>query len=386
MAFKKGGYDYEFVSPPPKSLECPVCLLILRDPHVISCCGYEFCQVCIERVQRDGKPCPLCNEQKFSTMLQKKVVREVNALLIRCPQKEQGCIWEGELGQLQQHLNPGAGVSSTQGCEFLTVECTYQCGAQLQRRLIQEHELEVCPKRPIEMQVASLMKKCEAVVVENQVLKQELSTIQEVHQQSLDAVKQELDVLKQAHREAQEKTEHLQRICDVLKADVDTLEKRCVSLQTITMPLSVPPFYVLVTDFDHYQRNNLIFTSDPFYSHPGGYKLLMIVRPNGNGRRKGTHVSLHVHLLPGEFDDQLRWPFSGKIKVQAYNRTRDQWSLQRVIEMNKRAWGLSVVNKCVDIPIAGGAGYDDFLPFIYLQNFLKSANSLRIRITGIETL
>ena len=155
MEPSKGGYDYEFVTPPSKSLECSICLQTLRDPHVISCCGNEFCQVCIERVKRDGKPCPLCNEQNFSTMLHKKLVREVNALVIRCPQKERGCEWEGELGQLQRHLNPGAGVSSTQGCEFLMVECAYRCGAQLQRRLIQEHEMEACPKQPIEMQVAS---------------------------------------------------------------------------------------------------------------------------------------------------------------------------------------------------------------------------------------
>ena len=57
MATSKGGYDYEFITPPDKSLECPVCLLTLRDPYMISCCGNEFCQRCIER---DGKPCPLC--------------------------------------------------------------------------------------------------------------------------------------------------------------------------------------------------------------------------------------------------------------------------------------------------------------------------------------
>ena len=94
----KGGYGYDFVSPPPKSLECPICLLTMRDPHVISCCGNEFCQVCIDRVKRDGKPCPLCNEQNFSTMLHKKLVREVNALVVRCPQKVLGCEWEGARG------------------------------------------------------------------------------------------------------------------------------------------------------------------------------------------------------------------------------------------------------------------------------------------------
>ena len=222
MESLKGGYDYEFVSPPPKFLECSVCLLTLRDPHVISCCGNEFCQACIERVKEDGKPCPLCNEQNFTTMLHKKLVREVNALVIRCPQKELGCEWEGELGQLQRHLNPGAGVSSAQGCEFLMVECAYHCGAQLQRRLIQEHEMEACPKRPIEMQVASLMKKFEAIVIENQMLKQELDETKKMHQQDMDEVKQELGDLKQAHhqqreelRQAKEANENLQRVCDV---------------------------------------------------------------------------------------------------------------------------------------------------------------------------
>ena len=400
LEHKKGGYDYEFVSTPPKSLECPVCLLTLRDPHVISCCGYEFCEVCIKHVQKDGKPCPLCNEQNFSTMLQKKVVREVNALAIHCPQKELGCEWEGELGQLQRHLNPEAGVPS-QGCEFLTVECTYRCGAQLQRQLIQEHEMEVCPKRPIEMQVASLMKKFEAVVVKNQALEQELGRLQEVHQQDLDEVKQKLDNLKRAHREqreelseAKEKSEllqraniTLQRTCDILKADVDALQNskgKIATLEKRLVPLPIPPIYVLVTNFGQYQKDDCVFKSDPFYSHPGGYKMVVVIRPNGIGERKGTHVSLHVHLLPGEFDDQLRWPYSGKITVQAYDRTRDQWSFQRVIEMNERKSGLVAVSRCVDTPITCGAGYDNFLSYFYLDNYLKSTNTLRVRILGIK--
>ena len=100
----------------------------------------------------------------------------------------------------------------------------------MQRRLIQEHEMEACPKRPIEMQVASLMKKFEAIVVENQVLKQELGKIQKVHQQSSDEVKQELDDLKRAHREqrelheAKEKNEQLQRASRTLQKTCDTLK------------------------------------------------------------------------------------------------------------------------------------------------------------------
>ena len=442
MASQKGGYDYEFVSPLPKSLECSVCLLTLRDPHVISCCGNEFCQVCIERVKKDGKPCPLCNEQNFTTMLHKKLVREVNALVIRCPQKELGCEWEGELGQLQQHLNPGAGVSSAQGCEFLTVECAYRCGAQLQRRLIQEHEMEACPKRPIDMQVANLMKKFEAVVIENQMLKQELDETKEIHQQSLDKVMQkldetkkmhqqdmegviqELDDLKQAHHQqreelckAKEANENLQRVCDVLKAEqkqiddmqsrkIATLEKKYTSLQTPTVtikkelgdlkqalhqqreelqthtiPLPVPP---LLPNFQYYQSNDLTFFSEPFYSHPDGYKMKVQIYPNGLSDARGAYMGLYVAIYRGEFDDQLRWPFNGSITVQAYNRTTQQWSNEHTIIMNKEECA-EKVERSVDILTQGGWGHHKFLSLSDLNyNYLKGTQFVRFRVINVR--
>lgn len=232
-----------------------------------------------------------------------------------------------------------------------------------------------------------------------------------MYQKRLDEVRQELDDLKQAHHEqkeelceAKEKNEHLQRanenlqrVCDALNAEqkqieanIDDIQTKTIAalekkLQTTTMPLPVPPFYVLVANFDRYQTYNSLFLSDPFYSHPGGYKMVVIVRPNGVGDKIRSHVSLHVHLLPGEFDDQLHWPFSGKVTVQAYNRTKEQWSFERAIEMTERKCGLETVSRCVDAPIAGaGAGCNDFLSLISLESYVKSANSLRIRIAGIE--
>ena len=41
------GYDDSiFLNLPcDKSLECPVCMSVLRDPHLLSCCGSHVCQV-----------------------------------------------------------------------------------------------------------------------------------------------------------------------------------------------------------------------------------------------------------------------------------------------------------------------------------------------------
>ena len=37
---------------------------------------------------------------------------------------------------------------------------------------------------------------------------------------------------------------------------------------------------------------------------------------NGDGTRKGTDVSVYVHLMRGEFDDLLKWPFRRDVTIQ----------------------------------------------------------------------
>ena len=41
-----GGYEeHLFLDLPPESPHCPVCLLVVREPHVLLCCGTRICQV-----------------------------------------------------------------------------------------------------------------------------------------------------------------------------------------------------------------------------------------------------------------------------------------------------------------------------------------------------
>ena len=42
------GYEYKFVSKVDPAYECPICLLVLRDP-VQTECGHRFCKACITR-------------------------------------------------------------------------------------------------------------------------------------------------------------------------------------------------------------------------------------------------------------------------------------------------------------------------------------------------
>jgi len=54
--------------------------------------------------------------------------------------------------------------------------------------------------------------------------------------------------------------------------------------------------------------------SEPFYTHKYGYRLKLEVNPNGCKAGKGTHVSVFLHVLRGEYDAILTWPFEWKIR------------------------------------------------------------------------
>ncbi|XP_063172241.1 TNF receptor-associated factor 1 [Candoia aspera] len=55
------------------------------------------------------------------------------------------------------------------------------------------------------------------------------------------------------------------------------------------------------------------FQSPAFYTSRYGYKLCVRIYLNGEGRGKGTHISLFIVLLKGDHDALLPWPFTHKI-------------------------------------------------------------------------
>ena len=128
-----------------------------------------------------------------------------------------------------------------------------------------------------------------------------------------------------------------------------------------------------------------VYYSELFYTHPGGYKMVALVHPNGFRRYKGTHMSVYVGICRGEFDDQLRWPFDGSITVQVYNYTTEQWCNEHTIVLNEKKTGLKNVKRCVDVLSYGSIGYSNFLSLKELKNgYVTEANIVRFRITKVE--
>ena len=105
-------------------------------------------------------------------------MREVNSLEVKCPNEGAGCPWKGELGILDNHMSGGPRAKDG-GCGYVEVECVHGCGRYLQRRLLQEHQEEICPNRPFEVQLTSSLRKIKGVLEENEKLKREISKLRD---------------------------------------------------------------------------------------------------------------------------------------------------------------------------------------------------------------
>ena len=175
-----GGYDCSFIEEPPHTLMCPVCLLSLREPHLISCCGKKVCKFCISRVQLAGQPCPFCRTPEFQTMIDRDVERQVLSLKVYCDNKEDGCTWIGELRQLERHLDT---------CFYHdNVSCKYKCGLRCPQQQILIHERDECELRPeivLTKKIDELTKKVadlESTCKEQSLVIQRQQDILEAHQ------------------------------------------------------------------------------------------------------------------------------------------------------------------------------------------------------------
>ena len=163
------GFDCEFTEEPPKYLQshCPICLLVLREPFQVTCCGKSFCRQCIQRINAGGTPCPTCNEARFDSFQNKGLQQPLYGFRVFCSNTESGCDWQGELGQLDQHLNLNPDKDKQfQGCAYTEVTCLY-CNEPRPRHDIEHHQTSQCAKRPFTCSLCEEYESTYADVVTN---------------------------------------------------------------------------------------------------------------------------------------------------------------------------------------------------------------------------
>ena len=508
VGFRSEGFDCEFVDKPTEAFQvnCPVCLLVLREPHQVTCCGYNFCKPCIEQVQSGKKSCPLCNTAEFSLFPNKGFQRAIYKLHVHCSHKNEGCQWTGELGELDNHLNenPMLGQQFV-GCDFANVACN-DCGKPFQRQSFKDHQLEQhpfscehchdyesyyedvvknhwpvcgfrqvpCPnecgvypeRQNLERHESS---ECPVTVVncdfhyagcevqlprkdmpahlaknlithmtqlatysqqkveekDRQILQLTQQLMQKIDQQKneneklsktlierieeIAQLKEDLHAKDQAMAEKiagvwEEKEEALKREIIqrqeemVSKEDYEATKRELTqlqakqgedrsSLQELQSYIG-PPTDLIMTEFEKHKQDDDDWYSEPFYTHPYGYKMCLSVHANGELNAKGTHVSVFAYLMRGKLDDSLRWPFQGNFIIQLINRLEDQQHYTATLDFSDADNDYSNRVTTGGERSPNGSGIIKFLPHSELDNpanncqFLQD-DCLHFRVTRV---
>lgn len=61
--------------------------------------------------------------------------------------------------------------------------------------------------------------------------------------------------------------------------------------------------------------------SDALYTHLNGYKMCMRINLNGVDSGLGKHIALFVHMMQGDYDSILEWPFTGRIVLSILDQS-----------------------------------------------------------------
>jgi len=136
----------------------------------------------------------------------------------------------------------------------------------------------------------------------------------------------------------------------------------------------IPTPVITMTRVEEHKWIDDDWYSAPFYTHVCGYKMCIRVKAAGHGSGKGTHISVFIHLMCGEYDEFLRWPFRGEVTFQLLNQRKDGWHVQKSVQMIDSKACIRVVDRRVNVL---GFGFECFM-----VNTKLGYN----RITGTEYL
>ena len=295
--------------------------------------------------------------------------RDIDELRVRCANTKRGCRWTGTVGTLDDHIA---------SCQFALVPCPNKCEEDiLIRKHLDQHLKTECLKRAHKCPYCGEKgtftsitedhdEVCEKKIVacpnkgsgcslsmEQGKIKEHVSSdcmFTEVAcvYESLGCGARMLkkDIVK--HQENEDKV-HLHLMLKSFSLLKEQHEALLEQHETLSDGEAV---VFQVSGYARKKEKNEIFCSKSLYTHPGGYRMLSSLYPNGNGEGKNTHVSIYTKLVEGCYDNKLHWPFLGTVTVELLNQLGDDNHHKMV----------TVYNADNDMIVGSTVGNPKFLP------------------------
>ena len=275
-----------------------------------------------------------------------------------CPYRPYSCDYCGHKDTLKGITDEHWAV-----CKEYPVQCPNECQVgSLKRKDLDTHVKANCPQQIVTCEF--LFAGCDTKVVHRD-LSAHMTEQQSVHlallaanlqQQATessktiadlgDIVRGQAEVFQQKEAENNHKIEELEKVVADQQSALSENEKRVIKLERVVKQQEMqvrelkftlerqknipeaklfPPLDLYMKDlYTHWTDGDQWF-SEPFYTHPGGYKMCLSVYANGTGQGYGSHVSVFAHIMRGEYDDELSWPYRGTVTVSLVMEDEDDY-------------------------------------------------------------
>ena len=413
MAGNSGGYDYQFVDPgPTDDQKCSICHLVVRDAHQVTCCGKLLCECCLTKCRNGLGKCPMCRGRgdiDNTSFQDTKSDHEIKSLRVYCSYKDAGCEWIGELRGVEEHMKD---------CNYQTVECP-DCKNTMLKLILDKHRSDecllrkykcplckkegtyqfittaghqnTCPEVELECQITGCnehVKRCKmsshTEVCPKQVIncpfndmgckvtppkREDLPAhVKEDITLHMDMMAKNMDTMAKEANMMAKNMDTMAKEANMMAKNMDTMAKEANTMAKEAQfhHRRVVPIVIKYTGFGNGKDNNERWYSEGFYTGIGGYKIRLIVYPNGNGDAKSTHLSVYINLMPGANDDALEFPLRGTFTITILNQLEDKnhYSVSLAFDVNSPE-----KNSCRQYKLddANGWGCYKFLPHSSLR-------------------
>ena len=385
-----GDLSYTFLEPVPNYLTCIICFGLLKEPVATECCGKMFCY---EDSPRNEEACPACRHSPLAVSRNKGIDSIVKDLKVFCLNHKEGCPWSGHLCFEPEHRNTCEFevVSCSKGCgtdvqrrhmeTHLSEDCSQRdtkcdfCELSVLAVELATHQ-ESCPARAREMRYP---RGCEMILPWNMTEGQSSTSPDQVvpcpfadagcnqqvkhkdlfsHIQSfavehlllvsaenvslrkeLLALKREQAAMKQEKKDMRLELQLSKEKCDELGKSLALLQQNAQSFwhtflmhQSGNLPEKLPMIFSNGKFQEHFIRGVDCY-SPRFYTRSVGYLMCLCMFPNGLNSSCTDCMSVTVLALPGVYDDTLKWPMEGSLKVEILNQLGDHSHYGKTLEL-----------------------------------------------------
>ncbi|EDV19899.1 uncharacterized protein TRIADDRAFT_32844 [Trichoplax adhaerens] len=121
--------------------------------------------------------------------------------------------------------------------------------------------------------------------------------------------------------------------------------------------------------------------SEAFSTGNPGYKLCVRVNLDGVDDRSRNYLSVYVHLMQGEYDNAMKWPFNRRIKISVLDRNPVRGERRNITDILSPQPNITALQRPKEWKSPQGYGFAKFVSISRLSSrYYLAGDILAIRI------